>query len=86
MGAVAERRYRIASTYIWAHGLVDGTPPDVILGSGLLDDALVEGRTAGLGTRVCREGTAGSDRGTGFVDEGVFVEGGDGGVGNLCEG
>lgn len=42
--------------------------PDVILGTRLLDNALVEGRAASLGTRVGGQGTAGGDGSATFVD------------------
>lgn len=59
--------------------------PDVVLGRVLLDNSLVEGRTASLGPRVGSQGTAGGDSGTGLVDESILVESSNGRVGDLRE-
>lgn len=71
------------STYIRSHGLVDGSPPDLILRGLLLDDTLVGGRTTSLSTRVSSQGTAGSDGSSGFVDKSILIESRDSRVGNL---
>lgn len=60
--------------------------PDVVLGRGLLDNTLVTGRAASLGTRVGSESTAGGDGSAGLVDESIFIEGSDGGVRDLARG
>lgn len=77
------KRHTAKATYIGGHGLVHRTPPDVLVGGFLFDNPLVRGRTTSLSARVGGEGTAGGDSATGFVDQGIFVEGRDGGVGNL---
>jgi hypothetical protein len=48
-------------TYISRHGLVHGTPPDVLFRRVLLYDSLIRGRTSGLGSRVRRERTGRCD-------------------------
>jgi hypothetical protein len=70
-------------THIRGHGLVNGSPPDLVLRGLLLDNTLVGGGTTSLCARVGSQGTGRSDSGTSLVDEGIFVKGSDGGVGNL---
>lgn len=57
--------------------------PDLVLRPGLLDNPLVQGRAASLCSRVGSQGAGGGDGGAGLVDEGIFVEGSDAGVGDL---
>ena len=55
----ATKQTRIQSwwdTYILGHGLVDGPPPDLVLGLGLLDDPLVQGRPTRFRARVGGQG------------------------------
>lgn len=73
-------------THLGRHGLVDGAPPHVAFRALLLDNALVGGRTASLGARVGGQGSGRRDGRAGLVDEGVFIQGGDGGVGDLGRG
>jgi hypothetical protein len=60
-----------------SHGLVNRSPPNVVLGRGLLDNSLVKRRSASLSTRVGSQGTAGGDSGTGLVDKSILVKGSD---------
>jgi hypothetical protein len=69
-------------TYIRRHGLVDRSPPNVLFRRGLLDNSLVQGRAASLGSRVGSQGATGCDGSAGLVNESIFVQRGDGGVGN----
>jgi hypothetical protein len=70
-------------THIKGHGLVDGSPPDIAFGRGFLDDTLIGRGTTSLSTRVGAQSTARGDSTASFVDESIFVEGRNGGVGNL---
>lgn len=85
IGKIGNKKVRVRErvAYFCCHGLVDGTPPDIVLRGVFLDDTLIRGRTASLSTRVGGESTAGGDSSTGFVDEGIFVESRDRRVGNL---
>jgi hypothetical protein len=74
---------KMARTYIRSHGLVDGSPPDLILGGLLLDNTLVGGGTTSLSTRVSTQGTAGGDGSAGLVDKSILIEGRNRRVGNL---
>ena len=58
---------------------VDGAPPDIVLGSLLVDDALVLGRAASLLAREVDKSAGGGDDGT-FVANGILVEKGRRGV------
>lgn len=71
-------------TYVRSHGLVDRSPPDIVLGGLLLDDTLIGGGTASLSAGVGSQSTAGGDGGTSLVDESIFIESSSRGVGNLC--
>lgn len=71
------------ATYIGSHGLVDGSPPDLILGGLLLDNTLVGGGTTSLSARVSAQSTAGGDGSAGLVDESILIEGRNGRVGDL---
>jgi hypothetical protein len=70
------------NSYLRSHGLVDRSPPDVVLGRSLLDNSLVKRGSTSLGTRVGSQGTAGGDSGTGLVDKSILIEGSDWRVGN----
>lgn len=70
-------------THLWAHGFVDGAPPDILLRPFFFDDSLVRGRATGLCSRVRGQGAAGGDGRAGLVHQSIFVEGGDRRVGNL---
>ncbi len=70
-------------TYLRGHGLVNRTPPDVLLRAGLLDNTLVKGRAASLGAGVGGQGTAGGDGGASLVNQSILVKSSNGGVGNL---
>jgi len=59
---------------------VDGTPPDVVGGGGLVDDTLVLGRATRLLARAGDECAGGGDDGPSFVAEGVLVEFSNGGI------
>lgn len=83
IGRTSKSRCNQAHTYLLRHGLVDRSPPDLVLRRRLLDNTLVGWRTAGLSTRVRGQGTAGCDGSSGLVDESIFVEGSNRGVGNL---
>lgn len=64
--AIGNRVGRV--TYLGSHGLVDGSPPDVVFRRVLLDNSLVEGRAASLGAGVGSQSTAVGDGGTSLVD------------------
>lgn len=66
--------------YLWAHGLVNRTPPNIILRRRLLNNTLVQRRTTSLCSGVGGKCTCGSDGGTSLVDKGIFVQRSDGGV------
>lgn len=84
------RKSRIAAgseiTHIRSHGLVDRSPPDLVLGGLLLDNALVGGRTTSLSTRVGAQSPAGGDGSTGLVNQSIFVESRHSRVGDLQRG
>jgi hypothetical protein len=71
------------ATYIRSHGLVDGSPPDLILRGLLLDNTLVRGGTTSLSARVSTQSTAGGDGSAGLVDKSILIEGRNRRVGNL---
>jgi hypothetical protein len=79
---VVDRAFAVDLPHLWSHGLVDGPPPDVVLGAGLLDHALVQRRPARLGSRVGSQRARGRDGRTGLINQGIFVQGGDGWVGD----
>jgi hypothetical protein len=56
-------------------GDVDGAPPDLGFGVGVLDDALVFGRAAGFDPGVGGQRAVVDDAGVFFVTDGVLVEG-----------
>jgi len=58
---------------------VDGTPPDIILTSILVDDSLILWRTTSLLSREVDERSTGRNDGS-FIDDSIFVEGSDRGV------
>ena len=58
---------------------VDGTPPDIILTSILVDDSLILLRTTSLLSGEVDKRTTGRNNGS-FIDDSVFVEGSDRGV------
>lgn len=60
--------------------LVNGSPPDVVNGTRLVDDSLVLGGSAGLLSGRGHEGTGGVDGGAGLLHKGVLVERGHGRV------
>lgn len=70
-------------TYISSHGLVDRSPPNILLRRLFLDNALIRRRAASFRAGVCTQGTAGGDGSTSFIDEGIFVKSRDRGVGDL---
>lgn len=79
-----ERRKHVKiPSYIWSHRLVYWAPPNLVLRAWFLDNALVQRRTASLGSRVCSQGSCRCNGRPGFVHEGIFVEGGDTWVGHL---
>ena len=61
------------------HFDVDGSPPDIILGSFFVDDALVLWATSSLLAREINKSSRGGDDGA-FVANGIFVEDRDRGV------
>lgn len=79
---VVDGTFAVDNPGVVVHGLVDGAPPDFIFRRWLLDDSLVAGRAAGLLTGVSAQGTRGGDGSAALEDEGIFVEGGDGRVGD----
>lgn len=82
-GNPKKRQQRRGNTYIRSHGLVDRSPPDIVLGGLLLDDTLIGRRATSLSSRVGSQGTAGGDSSTSLVDQSIFVESRDSRVGNL---
>lgn len=71
------------STYLRSHGLVHRSPPHVLLRAFLFHYPFVGRRSSGLGSRVGGEGAGGGHGRAGLVDESIFVEGRNRGVGNL---
>ena len=55
------------------HFDVDGSPPDIVLGSIFVDDTLVLWTTSRLLSRKVDESTGGGDDGT-LIADGIFVE------------
>ena len=76
---VVDRTLTVDLEGVLIEGNVDRAPPDVVLGSLLVDDTLVLRRTAGLLAREVDQSARRRDDGT-LVDDGILVKGSDGGV------